>query len=224
MNQIEAGDSMSRDTILKRDSFGIVTVSSCVAGGIVTRDTLRAAWWARPLARHLARREARALQALSHLEGVPRLIDFDGSRLRRTFLAGEPMHEARPGSRQYFRDAFKLLCRLHRSGLVHNDLAKEPNWLQLAGGGPGIVDFQLAWAPKRRNALFRALAREDLRHLLKHKRTYLPDGLTGRQKTLLATPTGLARAWAFLVKPPYLFVTRRVLGWPEREGPAERER
>lgn len=144
--------------------------------------------------------------------------------MRRTFLAGQAMHEARPGSRRYFRDALKLLCRLHRAGLVHNDLAKEPNWLQLAGGGPGIVDFQLAWAPKRRNALFRALAREDLRHLLKHKRTYLPDELTGRQKALLATPTGLARAWGGLIKPPYLFVTRRVLGWPEREGPAERER
>jgi len=221
---MEANDEMSGDRTLKRDSLGIVTVSSGVEGAVVTRDTRDAAWWARPLARHLARREARALRALGHLEGVPRLIEFDGFRLRRTFLTGTAMHEARPASRQYFRDALKLLCRVHRSGLVHNDLAKEPNWLQLAGGGPGIVDFQLSWAPKRRNALFRALAREDLRHLLKHKRTYLADELTSRQKALLAAPTGLARAWSILVKPAYLFITRRLLGWPERDGPAERVR
>ncbi len=207
---------------LKQDSFGAVSVSTGTTDLIVTRDTRGAAWWARGLARHLAHREARALRAVAHLEGVPRLVEFDGSLLRRTFLSGVAMHEARPGSREYYRDAFKLLCRLHRSGLVHNDLAKEPNWLQLADGGPGIVDFQLAWVPKRRNALFRSLAREDLRHLLKHKRTYLPDALTSRQRTLLAAPGGMTRFWRALVKPPYLFVTRRVLGWAERDSPAER--
>ena len=216
---------MSEDRTLKRDSFGVVTVASSPEGPVVTRDTGSAAWWASLLARRLARREAAALRALEHLDGgIPRLIEFDGVRLRRTFLAGRPMYEARPGTRQYFKEALKLLCRLHRSGLVHNDLAKEPNWLQLEEGGPGIVDFQLSWVAKRRSGLFRALAREDLRHLLKHKRTYLPDALTARQKALLASPTGLARAWAAVVKPPYLFVTRRLLGWAEREGPAERGR
>ena len=59
---MEANDEMSGDRTLKRDSLGIVTVSSGVEGAVVTRDTRDAAWWARPLARHLARREARALR------------------------------------------------------------------------------------------------------------------------------------------------------------------
>ena len=216
---------MSEDTTLKRDSFGVVTVTSSPEGPVVTRDTGNAAWWAGLLARHLAHREAQALRALEHLDGgVPRLIEFDGIRLRRSFLVGRPMHEARPDTRQYFKEALRLLCRVHRAGLVHNDLAKEPNWLQLEAGGPGIVDFQLSWVAKRRSALFRAMAREDLRHLLKHKRNYLPNALTTRQRALLASPTAMARVWASVVKPPYLFVTRRLLGWEERAGPAERER
>ena len=132
------------------------------------------------------------------------------------------MHEARPQSSAYFREALKLLRRLHRGGIVHNDLAKEPNWLCLPDGRPGIVDFQLAWVSTRRGRMFRALAREDLRHLMKHKRTYLPGGLTKRQRALLASPSGFTRVWRTLVKPPYLFFTRRILGWAEREGPAER--
>lgn len=216
---------MNNDTPLKHDSFGIVSVSSCPEGPVVSRDTRGAAWWVRPLARHLARREARALEALARLDrGIPRLLAFDGVRLQRTFLVGKTLHEARPDSRAYFKDALRLLRRVHRSGVVHNDLAKEPNWLQLVEGGAGMVDFQLSWVPRRRNALFRVLAREDLRHLLKHKRTYVPDALTRRQKALLAAPTTLARAWATFVKPPYLFVTRRILGWSERDGPAERGR
>ena len=40
---------------------------------------------------------------------------------------------------------------------------------------------------------------------------------------LIATPTWAARLWRGLVKPPYRFVTRVVLRWPERAGPAERQ-
>ena len=40
--------------------------------------------------------------------------------------------------------ARRLLQRLHRGGLAHNDLAKEANWLVLDDGSPAIIDFQLA--------------------------------------------------------------------------------
>ena len=38
---------------------------------------------------------------------------------------------------------------LHRLGVAHNDLAKEPNWL-VAGGRPFLIDFQLAKVSPRR--------------------------------------------------------------------------
>jgi hypothetical protein len=112
---------------------------------------------------------------------------------------------------------------MHRAGVAHNDLAKEANWLCTPRGGAGIVDFQLAYCPRRRGRVFRVLAREDLRHLYKHKRYYRPDGLTTRQRALLAHPSVLSMAWRRLFKPVYGFVTRRLLGWAEREGAEERE-
>ncbi|MCH8278913.1 MAG: serine/threonine protein kinase, partial [Proteobacteria bacterium] len=89
-------------------------------------------------------------------------------------------------------------------------------------GEPAFIDFQLAWHAPGRNRLFRIAAREDIRHLLKHKRTYCPDRLTVRERAILASPSPLARAWMRFAKPVYLLVTRRVLGWSDREGAADR--
>ena len=84
------------------------------------------------------------------------------------------------------------------------------------------MDFQLAWFNPRRGRLFRVLAHEDLRHLLKHKRTYCADRLTRREKQILANPSVPSRIWMRTGKPVYLFVTRKLLGWADREGAADR--
>ena len=208
--------------VLKRDHFGAVLL---VSGDEprVARETRCARPGLRWLARAMARREAAALQRLRDVPGVPRLVAFDGNRLTRTYLSGEVMYEARPATREYFRAAARLLRHVHRCGITHNDLAKEANWLRLADGAPAIVDFQVAVFSRRRGKLFRILAREDLRHLCKHKRSYLPQALTARQKRLLGEPSLAARLWRALVKPPYRWLTRGLLGWKERRGPRERE-
>ena len=74
----------------------------------------------------------------------------------------------------------------------------------------------------RRGALARALGHDDLRHLLKHKRSYLPERLTAREKKILATPSLASRAWMASGKQVYLFVTRRILHWRDREGAGDR--
>lgn len=191
---------------------------------LVVRDTRSAPWWARWLARRLAAREARALQHLGDVPGVPRLQAFDGSVLQRQWLAGQPMYAARPRDPDYYRRALRIVRQLHRRGVAHNDLAKEPNWLVLEDGTPGLVDFQLANYCPRRGRWFRTQAREDLRHLLKHKRYYLPEQLTARQRAILATPAWPSRIWRRTGKPVYLFITRRLLGWADREGAADRGR
>ena len=209
------------DRLLKRDALGSVTlVIDAVA--CVRRDTAGARFWLRPLARRLAAREAAALATASGIEGVPRLLTFDGHRLLRGYVDGSPMHEARPRSPAYFTAALTLLRQLHRRGIAHNDVAKEANWLCTPDGRPALVDFQLAWLSARRGRVFRSLAREDIRHLLKHKRTYLPERLTARQRAMLADPSAATRVWRAAVKPCYRFVTRRLLGWEERDGPLER--
>jgi serine/threonine protein kinase len=210
------------EQVLKRDCLGAVRLVDGGGDRRVVRDTDQASPGLRWIARRLARREAAALGALRHEPGFPALQTFDGRRLERSFVPGLPMHSAHAPDKRYFVDALKLLARLHRNGIAHNDLAKEANWIRRPDGRAGIVDFQLAVTSKRRGAVFRLLAREDLRHLLKHKRHYLPAALTSRQRALLARPSWAARAWRDIVKPPYNFVTRRLLGWPDRSGPIER--
>ncbi|MEM6639603.1 MAG: serine/threonine protein kinase [Pseudomonadota bacterium] len=207
--------------VLKSDLFGEVALLDGDTP-LIERDTDAAPWWTRGVARALARREARSLNAVTGLAGVPQLVEFDGRRLIRTYLSGQPMHVARPSDPDYFTAAQRLLFTLHTRDVIHNDTAKEPNWLVLDDGRPGLIDFQLAaWRPQR-GRLFRLLAREDVRHLLKHKRTYAADRLTHRQKRILATPGATSRIWRATVKPLYHFVTRRVLGWADREGAGDR--
>jgi predicted Ser/Thr protein kinase len=208
--------------ILKRDLFGEVTLRSVDGEPLITRNAAASRWWTRPIARYLLRREARALAALDGLDGVPALVDHHRDALVRSYLAGEPLHEARPRDAAWFKDASELLRRLHRAGVTHNDLAKEPNLLVCSDGSPGIIDFQLAAYSRRRAKLFRIAAYEDIRHLLKHKRTYRPDLLTERERRILANPSPVSRVWMGTAKPVYLFITRRILGWADREGAADR--
>jgi RIO-like serine/threonine protein kinase len=155
-------------------------------------------------------------------DGVPHLIEIENDRLTRSYLPGEPMHHARPSDPDYFIAAAKLLRKLHQLGMVHNDLAKEPNLLVRDDGSPAFIDFQIAWLAPQRGRLFRILAYEDLRHLLKHKRSYCPQYLTRRELSILDNPSLLSRTFMSTAKPVYLFVTRRVLGWAERDGAEER--
>jgi RIO-like serine/threonine protein kinase len=214
--------SLSKKELLKKDLFGEVWVLRGQDTPSVLRDTQPARWWLAWLARILLRREARALAALRDIDAVPQLENCDRRALTRTFLPGEPMYQARPKSAAYFSAAAQLLRRIHRRGVAHNDLAKEPNILVREDGSPAFIDFQLAGVSKTRTLLFRIAAREDIRHLLKHKRTYRADLLTAREISILNSPALLSRTFMLTVKPAYLFVTRRLLGWSDREGAAER--
>ncbi len=209
---------------LKHDVLGTTRLVERGSSRLIERDTRTARFAVRWLARWLAAREAAALTALTGVDCVPKLLEFDGTIVRRTYMPGSPLYASPPRSRLYFRNALRLLRALHTAGIAHNDLAKEANWLVGPGDAAGIVDFQLATRSRTRSRWFRRRAYEDLRHLLKHKRTYLPQRLTARQLRVLARPALGARLWRVLAKPAYRFVTRGLLRWPERSGPAERKR
>lgn len=208
--------------ILKSDLFGHVRLEQAHGRPCVVRDTSTARRWLAWFARWLCRREARALARLDGLPGTPRLLAAAAGELRREWIEGRPMQIAKPRNPEYFHAARRLVTALHRRGVAHNDLAKEPNWLVTPTGAPALVDFQLASVSERRRRLFRALAREDLRHLLKHKRSYCPGHLSARERRMLATPSPITRAWMATGKPVYRFVTRRLLGWADREGAGDR--
>jgi RIO-like serine/threonine protein kinase len=215
------GTRLHAEQILKSDVFGRIRR----VGNAVVRETAHARPWARALARHLMRREYRALSRLglgTGVEGIPRVLDLNATALTRSWIDGAPMQIAKPRDPAYFRAASRLLRRLHAAHVIHNDLAKETNWLVTPEGRPALVDFQLAMTLTRRGALARALGHDDLRHLLKHKRTYLPEALTAREKRILARQSLVSRIWMATGKKVYLFVTRRILRWSDREGAGDR--
>jgi RIO-like serine/threonine protein kinase len=208
---------------LKHDHFGSISrVVDADGRACARRDTREASFGLRWIARRVARREARALEALHGTEGVPALLAFDGRVLDREWLAGAPMQDAQPRDPAFFRAARHLLRALHCRGVAHNDLAKEANWIVRTDGTPAVLDFQLAMRGQRDSAWFRLLCREDLRHLLKHKRTYCPDRLTPIERRVLARRSWVARAWQRSGKQVYIFIARKILRWEDNEGRGRR--
>ena len=204
---------------LKADSFGRIALMGDAAGTFVRRDLRHVPAWLRLPAWWLARREALGLRAVAGLDAVPRLLAWDGTRLDRSYMSGAAMYQRPPrGDVAYFHAARRLLQRVHRMGVAHNDLAKEANWLVLDDGSPALIDFQLASRGAPRSRWIRLLAREDLRHLLKHKRMYCPAALTPVERRVLKRRSWLRQAWFATGKPVYRFVTRRLLHWEDNEG------
>lgn len=205
--------------VLKADSFGRILLVGSGEQRFVRRDLGATPWWLRGFAWFLACREARALARLDGLPSTPRLLGWDGRWLDRSFMAGAAMYQRPPlGDVAYFRAARRLLQQVHRRGIAHNDLAKEANWLVREDGLPALIDFQLATCGRPRARWMRLLAREDLRHLLKHKRTYCPAALTPTERRILNRHSWLRSAWFATGKPVYRFVTRRLLRWEDNEG------
>src|ERR1700712_3795911 len=199
--------------LLKRDVFSTVERGRfrSEAGEVdaVLRRLDRVPWWSYILARHLFARERRALALARDLDVGPELLWAGRQALVRGFIDGVALQLANPtGDAAYFRSAKQALRKLHRAGICHNDLAKEQNWLRGSDGRAYLTDFQLAACFKRRSRLFRIAAYEDLRHLLKHKRTYAPDALTPRERKMLARKSVIARTWLLTGKKVYYAITR----------------
>jgi hypothetical protein len=219
----EVGSRWRDGVVLKRDVFSTIERGSFVtadgdASAILRRlDQVPA--WTTPLARHLFKRERKALAIAGELGIAPRLL-FAGNRvLVRSFIDGVALHVAKPqGDVAYFRSAREALRKLHRANVTHNDLAKEQNWLRGADGKAYLTDFQLAFVFKRRTKLFRIAAYEDIRHFLKHKRKYAPGALTAVEKRILARKSMPTRIWMATGKKVYYAITRGVFGFVDREG------
>src|SRR3954464_4735714 len=179
--------------------------------------------WSYPLARHLFARERRALALARDLDVGPKLLWAGRQALVRGFIDGVALHLAKPhGDLAYFRSAKSALRKLHRAGICHNDLAKEQNWLRGSDGRAYLTDFQLAGCFKSRSRLFRIAAYEDLRHLLKHKRSYAPAALTPKERKILARKSVVASVWLKTGKKVYQAITRGLFNFRDREGGGKR--
>jgi serine/threonine protein kinase len=213
--------------LLKRDVFSTVERGRfhLPAGEVdaVLRRLDQVPWWSFILARHLFAREKRALALARDLHVGPELLWAGDRALVRGFIDGVALHLAKPyGDARYFKSAKLALRKLHRMGVCHNDLAKEQNWLRGSDGLAYVTDFQLAVCFKSRSQLFRIAAYEDLRHLLKHKRSYAPELLTPKEKLILAKKSLPARIWLMTGKKVYRAITRGIFNFTDREGGGKR--
>lgn len=211
------------EVVLKRDVFSTVERGFFrTADGEVPATARRldqVPWWSRPLAHVLFARERRALIAADGLGVAPPLLFCSRHVLVRRWIDGVTLNIAKPHhDLAYFRSAKAVLRRLHRAMICHNDLAKEQNWLRGADGRAYLIDFQLASRFRRRNRLFRLAAYEDLRHLLKHKRSYAPESLTAMEKRVLGRKSLVTRIWMATGKRVYRWITRGVFRVADREG------
>jgi predicted Ser/Thr protein kinase len=217
----------SAGALLKRDVFSTVErgrfrTDGADAGAILRRLD-QVPWWSRPLANHLFNRERRALAAIRGMKIGPELLWVGRDALVRGFIDGVALHLAKPeGDVAYFKTAKVALRALRRAGICHNDLAKEQNWLRGADGKAYLTDFQLAARFKQRGKLFRVLAYEDLRHLLKHKRRYAPAALTPKELKVLARKSVFSRIWLMTGKKVYVAITRGLFNFTDREGGGRR--
>jgi len=220
---VELPASWRGTVVLKRDVFSTIERGRFVGPNGEVDAVLRridaVPWWSRPIAKHFLDREARALKVAGPLGIAPPLLYAGRDVLIRGFIDGVALHLARPiGDQDYFRSARAALRKLHGALVCHNDLAKEQNWLRGIDGHAYLTDFQLAVKFPRRSRLFRIAAYEDLRHLLKHKRSYTPQALTAAERKVLARKSLLTRIWMATGKRVYLLVTRGLIGFTDREG------
>jgi serine/threonine protein kinase len=217
----------SAGVLLKRDVFSTVERGRFrISDGevdAVLRRLDQVPWWSYLPARHLFGRERRALAKASGLRVGPPLLWAGQRVLVRGFINGVALHLAKPsGDIGYFRSAKAALRRLHRAGICHNDLAKEQNWLRGSDGQAYLTDFQLAACFATRSRLFRLAAYEDLRHLLKHKRSYAPHALTPKERQILARKSLIASIWLQTGKRVYRAITRGLFNFTDREGGGRR--
>src|SRR5689334_15200345 len=213
--------------LLKRDVFSTVERGRFLtdAGGVdaVLRRLDEVPWWSFIPARHLFAREKKALTLAKGLDVGPELLWAGERALVRGFIDGVALHLSKPhGDVAYFRSAKQALHRLHRAGICHNDLAKEQNWLVGRDGHAYLTDFQLAACFARRSRLFRIMAYEDLRHMLKHKRSYAPEALTPKERKILARKSVVASVWLKTGKKVYQAITRGLFNFRDREGGGKR--
>ena len=221
LNEIDG--RWTREVVLKRDLFSIVERGRFVtaAGEVpaVVRRIDEVPWWNLPLARILFERERRALAIASRLGVTPPLLYAGRRVLVRGWIEGTVMQIAKPyGDRAFFHSAKAALRKLHAAGICHNDLSKQQNWLRGRDGRAYLTDFQLASSFSKRSRLFRLLAYEDLRHLLKHKHRYLRQDMTPAEWKMRARKTPLSSWWLLTGKKLYHLATRGIFGFVDQEG------
>lgn len=113
----------------------------------------KAGIWRDVLGAMFTGREARALRALSGVEGVPQFRGRpDPYCVAMTFISGSRVKRADPsvqGNEDFVRQLRLTVRQMHRRGVVHLDLKHRSNLIVSRAGKPVILDFESALCFRR---------------------------------------------------------------------------
>jgi RIO-like serine/threonine protein kinase len=158
---------------------------------VILKDWRTMARWLRPLARHLARREARIYGLLQHVETIPRVLQTGDRVLVLEQVPGRRISRLR-GHRAAAAAALALeavVARIHAVGVYHFDMRKRDNILVTDEGEVYLIDFTTSIAPRHYGPLGWLLrpvaALVDRYAVLKWKNTLAPEVLSAGERRLL---------------------------------------
>ncbi len=209
------GERFVRVGRLKKDFFSCNELLRDEAGRLWVLKVSRFLYLGRLVqgaARYLSRREQRFYRRLQGVPGIPELHPATGPNwLLHAYIPGKTLHARRDVDPAFFDRLLELVARTHARGVASVDLSKKANIIVGDDGDPYLIDFQIAMAVREptqapfqqlANVFTRALMREDLYHVYKHKRRLMPDRLREGELERGARKSAFS-SWY-----------RRLLGWP----------
>jgi len=158
--------------------------------------------------RWLCRREMRFYSRLSDLPNIPALLGTWGETgFIHEYVPGRPLSRECPVPDGFFDQLASLFAELHRRQIAYVDANKPQNILLGADGLPHLIDFQISCGLLRLGNMalngwwLSRLQREDLAHLLKHKKRLRPDEMTQQEWEAVERRSLLIRVHRFVTKP-----------------------
>ncbi len=214
------GEAYHHTRTFKHDFFAATALYTSTSGNRAVLKMSRTAdflgvslkW----LGRWLCRREKRFYARLAELPHVPALLGTVGQTgFVHAYVEGHPLSKEHPVADGFFKQLEGLFEELHRRGMAYVDTNKPQNILVGTDGRPHLIDFQISWTLDELGDFFlnrwwlRHLQREDLYHLLKHRRRMRPGEMTAAELEASRRRSGLIRLHR-TVFAPYFYIRRRL--------------
>jgi RIO-like serine/threonine protein kinase len=159
------------------------------------------------MGKYLCRREMRFYRKLADVPNVPGLVGTVGQTgFVHEYVQGRPLAAGKTVPDGFFALCQQLLAELHRRGIAYVDTNKPENILLGDDGRPHLIDFQISWDSR---FFLRRMQREDVYHILKHKKKLRRDELTPEELERVLRKSFFIRLHRIVFK-PYFVIRRRL--------------
>jgi hypothetical protein len=168
--------------------------------------------------RYMARREYNLYARVDGVPGVPRLTGRAGNNgFLHEFVPGETLYDRRDVDVAFFDRLRACVEAIHDRGVAYVDLAKRENIIVGDDRRPYLIDFQIGlaraacrWCPLTwlYNRVVARMMREDLAHVLKHKRKVIWDLCTEEERQVSYRRSFWRKLHMSLFRKPWLLFKR----------------